>query len=83
MVQAWNRSRIQRLGGDILAGIALCVREDNNCPMKDECVRYTQESNVMSSFCTFPAIYNEKNNYQYKWEAAEKIKEEQLNEVAK
>lgn len=68
-----------------MAGIALCIRNNNDCPNKDNCLRYTEVPNVTSAYMDFPVICNQGNSYPWKWNTKTSLvkvenKEEPKNE---
>ena len=48
------------------SGIALCKRENNDCPKKDNCLRYTQITGEYD-FVNFPYIIDTSNGFNCFW----------------
>lgn len=51
-----------------MAGIGLCLRENNVCELRENCFRYKVEPYSEEDAFTFPQICNSENDYQWKWE---------------
>ena len=61
-------------------GIGMCNRVENECPVKEKCLRYKGEPYFQTDAYNFPQICNLANSYAEKWEievALTEIKEEE------
>lgn len=52
-----------------MAGIGMCNRVGNECPVKEKCLRFKGEPYFQTDVYNFyPQVCNSENKYEQKWE---------------